>query len=438
MASSAPTPTPTLDDLWASDRARVSVVVAATPKPGVDFATARDALLAVRWDERSLEWHSTRRGPRDSAAAAAPDDDDAFVVEAVGSCLASGGDESSVAPRVAALAAARFDDAELVVSAPCHVPFLEVRDGVDDPRVRVAAAALLEKEESQGDDARARAVAAFAELGLAASRRRCVASEDLARLTRAATRRMAAAERAMATRHGSVRFGEDAFAFREMGSRGGQRFDLLFPREGEEEEEGGGGEGAGEGGGESPQGTAFTTRTGSYGNQSGLERDERDGGDGGEGDAAFVRAFARRAPWVRALVDPILSPPPLSSSSSSSANSASPRRTWWCDVSIVYSKPGGARAGLALRRAAPRGRRAREPRRRRRVAPVRDLRLRASRGLERRGRVHAVLGGVAQGGRAHRVRVRGGGVARRRRRERRVLFSHWFPYDPVRVVNAVP
>ena len=195
MASSAPTPTPTLDDLWASDRARVSVVVAATPKPGVDFATARDALLAVRWDERSLEWHSTRRGPRDSAAAAAPDDDDAFVVEAVGSCLASGGDESSVAPRVAALAAARFDDAELVVSAPCHVPFLEVRDGVDDPRVRVAAAALLEKEESQGDDARARAVAAFAELGLAASRRRCVASEDLARLTRAATRRMAAAER---------------------------------------------------------------------------------------------------------------------------------------------------------------------------------------------------------------------------------------------------
>jgi hypothetical protein len=342
MASSAPTPTPTLDDLWASDRARVSVVVAATPKPGVDFATARDALLAVRWDERSLEWHSTRRGPRDAAAAAAPDDDDAFVVEAVGSCLASGGDESSVAPRVAALAAARFDDAELVVSAPCHVPFLEVRDGVDDPRVRVAAAALLEKEESQGDDARARAVAAFAELGLAASRRRCVASEDLARLTRAATRRMAAAERAMATRHGSVRFGEDAFAFREMGSRGGQRFDLLFPREGEEEEEGGG-EGAGEGGGESPQGTAFTTRTGSYGNQSGLERDERDGGDGGEGDAAFVRAFARRAPWVRALVDPILSPPPLSSSSSSSANSASPRRTWWCDVSIVYSKP-GARA----------------------------------------------------------------------------------------------
>jgi hypothetical protein len=245
MASSAPTPTPTLDDLWASDRARVSVVVAATPKPGVDFATARDALLAVRWDERSLEWHSTRRGPRDAAAAAAPDDDDAFVVEAVGSCLASGGDESSVAPRVAALAAARFDDAELVVSAPCHVPFLEVRDGVDDPRVRVAAAALLEKEESQGDDARARAVAAFAELGLAASRRRCVASEDLARLTRAATRRMAAAERAMATRHGSVRFGEDAFAFREMGSRGGQRFDLLFPREGEEEEEGGGGGGGG-------------------------------------------------------------------------------------------------------------------------------------------------------------------------------------------------
>ena len=56
-----------------------------------------------------------------------------------------------------------------------------------------------------------------------------------------------------------------------------------------------------------------------------------------------MRAFARRAPWVRALVDPILSPPPLSSSSSSSANSASPRRTWWCDVSIVYSKP-GARA----------------------------------------------------------------------------------------------
>lgn len=54
-----------------------------------------------------------------------------------------------------------------------------------------------------------------------------------------------------------------------------------------------------------------------------------------EDDAAFVHALARRAPWVRALVDPLLGGTMRDSELASVAE-----EVWWCDVSIVYSKPG--------------------------------------------------------------------------------------------------
>jgi hypothetical protein len=93
--------------------------------------------------------------------------------------------------------------------------------------------------------------------------------------------------------------------------RGGNRFDLLFPKEGEEKD--------GKGGGD----------------------DEYDD------DAAFVHELARRAPWVRALVNPLLGGGDSSTSTSASAAPAEEKteseeedEAWWCDVSIVYSRPG--------------------------------------------------------------------------------------------------
>ena len=126
---------------------------------------------------------------------------------------------------------------------------------------------------------------------------------------------MAAAEAAIRCNHPRVNYGVDIFAFKECGSRGGNRFDLLFPK---------------------------------------LGGDAHDADDP-DGDAAFVHAVARRAPWVRALVNPLLSPgkrervgvgmgvgvgvgvgvaPPPEEEEEDD------EEDWWCDVSIVYSRPG--------------------------------------------------------------------------------------------------
>ena len=93
----------------------------------------------------------------------------------------------------------------------------------------------------------------------------CVPPEDLARLRAAAERRIRRAERAAVTRHPHLALGVDVVHFAELSSRGGERFDLLFPKPGSEDE----------------------------------RRNDPDG------DAAWVRAFAERAPWVATLVEPL-------------------------------------------------------------------------------------------------------------------------------------
>jgi hypothetical protein len=141
----------------------------------------------------------------------------------------------------------------------------------------------------------------FLRTGLAASCRSAVAPDDLARLIAVANARMSNAEAALATNHPTLDVGADVFAFREMGSRGGRRFDLLFPK---------------------PE----------------WERDET---EDAMNDAAFIRAFASSAPWVQTLIDPLLGKnEPRKRIDGSTASSSGSADAWWCDVSIVYSKPG--------------------------------------------------------------------------------------------------
>ena len=92
------------------------------------------------------------------------------------------------------------------------------------------------------------------------------------------------------------------FAFKEMGSRGGNRFDLLFPKDTRRGDNGGGGGGERDGGGGSGGGGEGV----SEGNDEGNNEGEGEGESACE-DAAFVHSVARRAPWVKSLVNPLLS-----------------------------------------------------------------------------------------------------------------------------------
>ena len=158
-------------------------------------------------------------------------------MEATLSCLASSGDESQVAYRIEGLADDVVEEAEVVVSAPCHVPFMELT--LRDLDVSAAAVTHRHLGDDDADDAGRRSaeleprhspVDTFLRTGLAASCRSAVAPDDLARLIAVANARMSNAEAALATNHPTLDVGADVFAFREMGSRGGRRFDLLFPK----------------------------------------------------------------------------------------------------------------------------------------------------------------------------------------------------------------
>ena len=297
-----------VDDLWAGDRSRVGVCVSVTPKDGVPYDhLQREVFGRVDWPERELRWHQHRRAPGDATTG---DDDDAngWVMEATLSCLASSGDESQVAYRIEGLAIDVVEEAEVVVSAPCHVPFMELT--LRDLDVSAAAVTHRHLGNDDADDAGRRSadveprhspVDTFLRTGLAASCRSAVAPDDLARLIAVANARMSNAEAALATNHPTLDVGADVFAFREMGSRGGRRFDLLFPK---------------------PE----------------WERDET---DDARNDAAFICAFAASAPWVQTLIDPLLGKnEPRKRIDGSTTSSSGSADAWWCDVSIVYSKPG--------------------------------------------------------------------------------------------------
>ena len=297
-----------VDDLWAGDRSRVGVCVSVTPKDGIPYDhLQREVFSRVDWPERELRWHQHRRAPGE-ATTGDGDDANGWVMEATLSCLASSGDESQVAYRIEGLAIDVVEEAEVVVSAPCHVPFMELT--LRDLDVSAPAVTHRHLDNDDADDAGRRSteleprhspVDTFLRTGLAASCRSAVAPDDLARLIAVANARMSNAEAALATNHPTLDVGADVFAFREMGSRGGRRFDLLFPK---------------------PE----------------WERDET---EDAMNDAAFIRAFASSAPWVQTLIDPLLGKnEPRKRIDGSTASSSGSADAWWCDVSIVYSKPG--------------------------------------------------------------------------------------------------
>ena len=298
-----------VDDLWAGDRSRVGVCVSVTPKDGIPYDhLQREVFSRVDWPERELRWHQHRRAPGDATTGDDDGDANGWVMEATLSCLASSGDESQVAYRIEGLAIDVVEEAEVVVSAPCHVPFMELT--LRDLDVSAAAVTHRHLDNDDADDAGRRSteleprhspVDTFLRTGLAASCRSAVAPDDLARLIAVANARMSNAEAALATNHPTLDVGADVFAFREMGSRGGRRFDLLFPK---------------------PE----------------WERDET---EDAMNDAAFIRAFASSAPWVQTLIDPLLGKnEPRKRIDGSTASSSGSADAWWCDVSIVYSKPG--------------------------------------------------------------------------------------------------
>ena len=278
------------DALWASDRSRVAVCARVAPLPGVSYDRLREEVFArVEWGDRDLRFHDARR-------AADAEADAGWVMECTLSCLAHG-DEAQVAYRIEGLAAEFVEEADVLVSAPCHIPLLRVTaaDLAFDART---GEALAPGRFGSGSEAR---VATAADLIRAAGL--AVAAEALdaravERALLAVNRRIAKAERALRETRPSVNVGADVFAFREMGSRGGERFDLLFPK------------------GRDP-----ADRT-----------DDADREDEDE-DAAFVRELAMTAPWTRTLVEPL-----LGSNDAGSGGGAS----WRCDVSVVYSRPGAA------------------------------------------------------------------------------------------------
>ena len=279
------------DALWASDRSRVAVCARVAPLPGISYDRLREEVFArVEWGDRDLRFHDARR-------AADADADAGWVMECTLSCLAHG-DEARVAYQIEGLAAEFVEEADVLVSAPCHIPLLRVTaaDLAFDARTGEALA-----PGRFGDRRGDRRIATAADLVRAAGLAVCAEALDARTVERAllaVNRRIAKAERALREMRPSVNVGADVFAFREMGSRGGERFDLLFPK------------------GRDP-----ADRT-----------DDADREDEDE-DAAFVRELAMTAPWTRTLVEPL-----LGSNDAGSGGGAS----WRCDVSVVYSRPGAA------------------------------------------------------------------------------------------------
>jgi hypothetical protein len=212
------------DALWASDRSRVAVCARVAPLPGVSYDRLREEVFArVEWGDRDLRFHDARRAADAEAEAG-------WVMECTLSCLAHG-DEAQVAYRIEGLAAEFVEEADVLVSAPCHIPLLRVTaaDLAFDARTGEALIKAPGRFGSDSDVEIATAVDLLRAAGLAVAAEALDASA-VERALVAVNRRIAKAERALSTMRPSVRVGADVFAFREMGSRGGERFDLLFPK----------------------------------------------------------------------------------------------------------------------------------------------------------------------------------------------------------------
>jgi len=291
------------DALWASDRSRVAVCARVAPLPGVSYDRLREEVFArVEWGDRDLRFHDARR-------AADAEADAGWVMECTLSCLAHG-DEAQVAYRIEGLAAEFVEEADVLVSAPCHIPLLRVTaaDLAFDARTGEALAPSGRCFGRRGESPPR--IATAADLVRAAGLAVCAEALDSRTVERAllaVNRRIAKAERALRETRPSLNVGADVFAFREMGSRGGERFDLLFPVPGRDDVD--------------THNAVLTPYS--------LDRQDED-------DAAFVRELAMTAPWTRTLVEPLLGSNDPRSGRSRGAE------VWRCDVSVVYSRPGAA------------------------------------------------------------------------------------------------
>lgn len=296
------------DALWASDRSRVAVCARVAPLPGVSYDRLREEVFArVEWGDRDLRFHDARR-------AADAEADAGWVMECTLSCLAHG-DEAQVAYRIEGLAAEFVEEADVLVSAPCHIPLLRVTaaDLAFDARTGEALAPSGRCFGRRGESPPR--IATAADLVRAAGLAVCAEALDSRTVERAllaVNRRIAKAERALRETRPSLNVGADVFAFREMGSRGGERFDLLFPVPGRDDVD---------------THNAVLTPYSPYSED--LDRQD-------EEDAAFVRELAMTAPWTRTLVEPLLGSNDPRSGRSRGAE------VWRCDVSVVYSRPGAA------------------------------------------------------------------------------------------------
>ena len=294
------------DALWASDRSRVAVCARVAPLPGVSYDRLREEVFArVEWGDRDLRFHDARR-------AADAEADAGWVMECTLSCLAHG-DEAQVAYRIEGLAAEFVEEADVLVSAPCHIPLLRVTaaDLAFDARTGEALAPSGRCFGRRGESPPL--IATAADLVRAAGLAVCAEalySRTVERALLAINRRIAKAERALRETRPSLNVGADVFAFREMGSRGGERFDLLFPVPGRRDVD---------------DNADDVLRPYSE------DLDRQD-----EEDAAFVRELAMTAPWTRTLVEPLLGSNDPRSGRSRGAE------VWRCDVSVVYSRPGAA------------------------------------------------------------------------------------------------
>ena len=268
------------DDPWAADRKRVSMCISCTPLEST-YENVEAAVLAVTWPERHLRWHASRRVVVDTSNAS-------WVAEFTASLLAHGGDESTLCARIASLTEEGLvADVELVVSAPCHIPFISLTPEqvtVDFDRMTTTATGEPAKD-------------FFLRCGVVTSQNALLDENLIAALRACSERRIAEVEGAIAAHYPGIHLGSDRFAFLEMGSRGAHRFDLLF--------------------------------------------------DDADPDDALLFHVAKTAPWVT-LMNHILPPPQSltfapttpSLTSSVSREETQPEVGWRCAVSVVYSRPG--------------------------------------------------------------------------------------------------
>ena len=332
-------PVDSRDALWASDRTRVAVCVRVVPVPGVTYEGLRDEVFTkVEWGDRNLRWHESRK-------ATDADSPSGWSMECTASCLAHG-DEQLVVHRIEACACDVVHEADLLVSAPCHLPLLTVTatDLAFDAESGLAIGGAEPKIHDTEKNEKTETAAHIVRSAGVALARTALPRKEIDRAMAAVTRRISLAEHALARNHPDIKVGQDVFAFKEMGSRGGNRFDLLFPKfVGDETLEDD----------DDDAGAAGTL----VDDAQKLESHEQDSTDDDTEtrDTEFIHRLARTAPWVRSVVNPLLETDDsrrdetrgddddddddASKAFAKNNPNASPN-SWWCEVSVVYSKPG--------------------------------------------------------------------------------------------------